>query len=73
VNIFGPELVLVGGGFGVGAGELLLGPAREALAREALAPGGEVRVALAGLGADAGMVGAALLGFDALDAEEALA
>jgi glucokinase len=68
VNVFGPELVLVGGGFGVSAGELLLGPARAALAREALAPGGEVRVALAGLGASAGVVGAGLLGFEALEA-----
>jgi glucokinase len=68
VNIFGPELVLVGGGFGIAAGELLLGPARVSLAREALAPGGEVRVALAGLGASAGLVGAGLLGFEALAA-----
>jgi glucokinase len=67
VNIFGPEVVLVGGGFGIAAGELLLGPARVALAREALAPGGETRVALAGLGASAGLVGAGLLGFEALD------
>jgi glucokinase len=66
VNIFGPEVVLVGGGFGIAAGELLLEPARVALAREALAPGGEVRVALAGLGRSAGLVGAGLLGFEAL-------
>lgn len=68
VNIFGSELLLVGGGFGIAAGELLLAPARGALAREALAPGGEVRVALAGLGASAGLVGAGLLGFEALEA-----
>ena len=67
VNIFGPELVLVGGGFGAAAGELLFGQARVALAREALAPGGEVRIALAGLGASAGLVGAGLLGFEALE------
>jgi len=68
VNIFGPELILVGGGFGTAAGELLLGPARAALAREALAPGGEVPVELAALGAEAGLVGAGLLGFEALEA-----
>jgi glucokinase len=68
INIFGPELVLVGGGFGMAAGELLLGPARTVVAREALAPGGEVPVALAGLGTAAGLVGAGLLGFEALDA-----
>jgi glucokinase len=66
VNIFGPEIILVGGGFGIAAGELLLAPARVALAREALAPGGEVPVALAGLGRTAGLVGAGLLGFEAL-------
>ena len=68
VNIFGPEIVLVGGGFGSAAGELLLGPARVALAREALAPGGQTRVALAELGTSAGLVGAGLLGFEALGA-----
>ena len=67
VNIFGPQIVLVGGGFGCAAGELLLAPARAALAREALPPGGEVRVVLAGLGSSAGLVGAGLLGFEALE------
>jgi glucokinase len=66
VNVFGPELVLVGGGFGIAAGELLLEPARVAMAREALVPGGETRVALADLGASAGLVGAGLLGFECL-------
>ena len=33
VNVFEPELVVVGGGFGA-AGELLLEPAREVVARE---------------------------------------
>jgi glucokinase len=68
VNVFGPELLLVGGGFGCSAGELLLAPARVALAREALAPGGEVPVRLAELGTSAGLVGAGLLGLDALRA-----
>ncbi len=67
VNIFGPEIVLVGGGFGAAAGELLLGPARAAIAREALVPGGDVPLALAALGASAGLVGAGLLGFEALE------
>ena len=68
VNVFDPELVLVGGGFGIAAGELLLAPARAAMACEALAPGGEVRVAAADLGAAAGLVGAGLLGFESLAA-----
>jgi glucokinase len=67
VNIFNPELVIIGGGF-ADAGELILGPARETLAVEALSPGRDlVRIVPAELGADAGMIGAALVGFEALD------
>ena len=69
VNVFNPELVVVGGGFGMAAGELLLGPAREIVAREALSPGREiVRVVPAELGPDAGLIGAGLVGFEALEA-----
>jgi glucokinase len=69
VNIFNPELVVIGGGF-ADAGELIFGPARETLAVEALAPGRDlVRIVPAKLGRDAGMVGAALVGFEALDSE----
>ena len=68
VNIFDPEVVVVGGGFGLAAGELLLGPARPMILQEALAPAGEtVRLALAELGTEAGMFGAALVAFEALD------
>jgi glucokinase len=68
VNIFDPEVVVVGGGFGLAAGELLLGPARPVILREALAPAGEtVRLAPAELGAEAGMFGAALVAFEALE------
>ena len=37
-NVFDPEVVLVGGGFGEAAGELVLGPAEDAARREALEP-----------------------------------
>jgi glucokinase len=68
VNIFNPELVVIGGGF-VKAGELILGPARETLAVEGLRPGRDlVRIVEAELGPEAGMVGSALVGFEALDA-----
>jgi glucokinase len=44
------------------AGDILLGPAREVMARRALAPGRDVvRVEAAAFGAEAGMVGAAIL------------
>ncbi|HEX2346573.1 MAG TPA: ROK family protein, partial [Gaiellaceae bacterium] len=67
VNIFDPDLTVVGGGFGAAAGELVLGPAREAARREAIAPADEtLRVVPAELGAEAGLVGAGLVGFEAL-------
>jgi glucokinase len=68
VNIFYPEVVVVGGGFGAAAGELVLGPAREVMRREALSPAGDtVRVVPAELGPLAGVIGAALVAFEALD------
>jgi glucokinase len=68
VNAFDPELIVVGGGFAA-AGELLFGPAREVMKREALKPMHDpVRVVRAELGTSAGMIGAAMVAFDALDA-----
>jgi len=66
VNIFNPEVVVVGGGL-IAAGELLLAPAREEMARRALPPSrDEVRVLAARFGVEAGMIGAAALAFDGL-------
>lgn len=63
VNIFDPEMVVVGGGLG-NLGELLLGPAREVL-KEALPPGrDQTRLVSAALGADAGLIGAGLLAWE---------
>ena len=63
-----PEVVVLGGGV-MGAGELLLGPAREEMLARALPPGRDfVRVVTARFGAEAGMVGAASLALDGLDA-----
>jgi glucokinase len=68
VNLFNPELVVVGGGFGEAVGDLVLGPAQEAARRQALAPADEtLRVVPAKLGVGAGLVGATLVGFQALD------
>jgi glucokinase len=67
VNIFDPDLTLVGGGFGAAAGELVLAPAREAARREAIPPADEtLQVLPAELGSEAGLVGAALVAFEAL-------
>jgi glucokinase len=68
VNIFNPEVVVIGGGV-IGAGELLLAPARQEMLARALSPSrDEVRVVAARFGVEAGMVGAAALAFDGLAA-----
>ena len=68
VTTFDPELVVIGGGFGMDAGDLVLEPARRVARHEAMPPGDEtLRIVPAQLGADAGLVGAGLVGFEALD------
>ena len=69
VNVFAPQLVVLGGGFGVAAYDYLRGPAEEVARREALEPmRSTVRLARAELGTAAGLIGAAFVGFEALDA-----
>jgi glucokinase len=64
VNIFNPEVIVIGGG-AVAAGDLLLDPARAVVAERALPPSREgVRIVAAHFGPEAGMVGAALLAFE---------
>lgn len=68
-NEFDPEVVVIGGGFGRAAGDLLFEPALRAARREALTPADkELRIVPAELGVEAGMIGAALVAFEALDA-----
>lgn len=68
VNVFDPELVVVGGGFGAGAGDLVLEPARKAARAESVWPAREsLQVVPAELGPEAGLVGAGLVGFEALE------
>jgi glucokinase len=67
INVFDPQLIVVGGGFAA-AGELLFAPAREVMAREALKPMHDsIRVVRAELGTSAGMIGAAMVAGEALD------
>jgi len=69
VNIFDPELVVIGGGFAA-AWDFLAESAREVMERESLAPaGGRVRLARAELGTAAGLIGAGLVAFDAVDGD----
>jgi len=68
VNVFDPELIVIGGGFAAGAGDLVLGPAREVALAESLSPLNELlRIVPAELGPEAGLVGAGLVAFEALD------
>jgi glucokinase len=70
VNVFAPELVVVGGGFGAAAGPLVLDPARESARRESIYPANErLEIVPAELGEEAGLVGAGLVGFEALDGQ----
>ena len=64
VNIFNPEVVVVGGG-AIAAGELLLAPAREVVASRALPINrADVRLVPARFGAESGMLGAACMALD---------
>lgn len=68
-NIFAPELIVIGGGFGVAGWDYLIPAAEEILHREALRPmRDQVRVVAAELGTAAGLIGAAFVAFEALDA-----
>jgi glucokinase len=69
VNIFDPELVVIGGGVSL-AGELLLEPARESAGRFILpGVGTQTRIELARHGPQAGVRGAALLAGQELERE----
>jgi glucokinase len=64
VNVFNPEVIVVGGG-AVAAGDLLLGPARAVVAERALPPSAAaVQIVPAHFGDESGMVGAALFALE---------
>jgi glucokinase len=61
VNIFNPQVCVIGGGVSA-AGDLLLEPARAVVRERALLPGSEVvSIEVAKYGAEAGLLGAALM------------
>lgn len=67
LNILNPEVVVIGGGV-IAAGDLLLEPAREEVARRVLAPARDsARIVAAHFGVEAGMIGAAALALDGLE------
>jgi glucokinase len=66
VNIFGATRVVIGGGFGIAAFDLLVPAARLAVLTEALAPSGqELEIEHAELGEEAGLIGAGLVALEA--------
>ncbi len=68
-NIFEPDLIVIGGGFGVAAWDYVIPRAEEVMRREALRPMRDVvRVVPAELGTAAGSIGAGFVAFEALDA-----
>lgn len=70
VNLFEPDLVVVGGGV-AGAGEQLLAPVREFVHANAITPGGRTaEVVRSALGDRVGVVGAAAIAHDRIAAEE---
>ena len=67
-NLLAPALVVVGGGFGAAAGRFVLDAARVAARNEAIHPANELlEIVPAALGREAGLVGAGLVAFEALD------
>lgn len=70
VNLFEPELVVLGGGVTRSA-DLLLAPVRESVARLAMGPAAEaVRIVAAAGGERAGVLGAAAIAFERLPQHE---
>ena len=71
VNIFNPELIVVGGGFAA-AGDFLFEPAQAVADREALVSVRDsYRIVRAELGTSAGMIGAGMVAFEALETASA--
>jgi glucokinase len=66
-NVFGADLVVIGGGFGVAGFDWLVPATLETAKRDALDAAGEtLRIVRAELGTMAGLIGAGLLAFDAV-------
>ncbi len=62
VNLFAPEVVILGGGVAEGNWNFLYGACRDEVKRRAMKPGNEqVKIVLAEMGNNAGLVGAAAL------------
>lgn len=67
VNVLNPDCVTLSGGL-LSMGDMLLGPAREAMYSLAYGPAAGTLIRLSELGDDAGLLGAAAVAFEHLDA-----
>jgi glucokinase len=68
-NVFEPDLMVIGGGFGVAAWDYVIPRAEEVMLRETLRPMRDrLRVVRAELGTVAGLIGAGFVAFETLDA-----
>jgi glucokinase len=71
VNLFEPELVVLGGGVVSGTGEQLLGPVRERVRADSMPPAAAgVEIVAAALGERVGVVGAAAIAIERMGAGE---
>ena len=66
VNVLNPDTVTLSGGL-LAMGEMLVGPMKEAMYSLAYGPAAGTLVRLSTLGEDAGLLGAAAVGFERLD------
>jgi len=74
VNLFEPELVVLGGGVVGGTGEQLLGPVRERVHAEAMRPAAAaVEIVQSSLGVQVGVVGAAAIAYERTASGDVLA
>jgi glucokinase len=71
VNLLNPQLIVIGGGVAEG-NQVFVEAATTAIRSEALAGRNDVKVKLAAVGNDAGMLGAAVLALDEYDSRESL-
>jgi glucokinase len=65
LNIFNPEMVVIGGGLS-NAGELILQPACEVIEKRRMPLRNEVKVVLSTLGKNSGLIGAGLMALESL-------
>jgi glucokinase len=74
VNLFEPQLVVLGGGVVSGTGEQLLAPVRDQVRREAMAPAGRAaQIVGSALGREVGVVGAAAIAYERAASVDAVA